>query len=260
VTGGLDPNVRLKPSGVEWLGEMPDHWEVSRSRRLFSVRTELARPDDVQLSATQAYGVIPQSEFESKVGRKVVRISMHLDKRRHVEKGDFVISMRSFQGGLERAWDSGAIRSSYVILKPGPLVDIDYFAYVFKSPGHIGAIQATADFIRDGQDLTFENFRRVDLPLVPLEEQKAVAKFIAESLHQVNAERSKLAREIELVREYRTRLITEVVTGRPDVREAALGLLGEVAEPGEMSLGDDALREADEADPGMDDLVEEVAE
>ena len=114
VTRGLDPSVPLKPSGIPWLGDIPQHWEVVRSRRLFSPRKVLALPDDVQLSATQAYGVIPQADFEEKVGRRVVKISMHLEKRRHVDKDDFVISMRSFQGGLERAWAPGAIRSSYV--------------------------------------------------------------------------------------------------------------------------------------------------
>jgi type I restriction enzyme S subunit len=257
ITTGLDPNVRLKPSGVTWLGDVPSHWEVSRSQRLFSVRTELAHPDDVQLSATQAYGVIPQADFERKVGRKVVRISMHLEKRRHVEKDDFVISMRSFQGGLERAWNPGAIRSSYVILKPGPYVDIDYFSYVFKSPGYIRALQATADFIRDGQDLTFENFRRVDLPLIPLEEQKSIANWITHSVQQVNAEQSKLAHEIELLREYRARLITDIVTGQLDVREAAASLSDEGDKAAEMSLVDAILEEVDEADTAMDDLAED---
>lgn len=183
---------------------------------------------------------------------------MHLEKRRHVEKDDFVISMRSFQGGLERAWSSGAIRSSYVVLKPGPYVDIDYFAYAFKSSGYIRALQATADFIRDGQDLTFENFRRVDLPLIPLEEQKSIAKWIADSVQQVNAERSKLTYEIELLREYRTRLITDVVTGQLDVHDAVASLPDEADEPGGMSLPDEILKEADEADIGMDDLAEDA--
>jgi type I restriction enzyme S subunit len=115
VTRGLDPSVPLKPSGVPWLGDIPQHWDVVRSRRFFSARKELALPDDVQLSATQAYGVIPQDEFERRVGRRVVKIFMHLEKRKHVEREDFVMSMRSFQGGLERAWTSGAIRSSYVV-------------------------------------------------------------------------------------------------------------------------------------------------
>lgn len=152
VTRGLHPDVPLKPSGIPWLGDIPKHWEVVRSRRLFTVRTELARPDDVQLSATQSYGVIPQAEYEAKIGRRVVKISMHLEKRRHVEKDDFVISMRSFQGGIERAWATGAIRSSYVVMKPDLAANVSFFSYVLKSPGYIRALQATGDFIRDGQD------------------------------------------------------------------------------------------------------------
>ncbi|MBK7203200.1 restriction endonuclease subunit S [Candidatus Amarolinea dominans] len=107
VTRGLDPNVRLKPSGVEWLGEVPEHWQVVRSKRLFSARKEASQPDDVQLSATQAYGVIPQAEFEQKVARRVVQVFLHLDKRRHVEKDDFVISMRSFGRVLDRHYGLG---------------------------------------------------------------------------------------------------------------------------------------------------------
>lgn len=231
VTRGLDPNVRLKPSGVEWLGDIPEHWEVSRSRRLFTVRKELARADDVQLSATQAYGVIPQAEFEQKVGRRVVKISMHLEKRGHVEKDDFVISMRSFQGGLERAWTSGAIRSSYIVLKSEPSVDVDFFAYLFKSAGYIGALQATADFIRDGQDLTYDNFRRVDLPLIPTDEQRAIASFISNAISRIDVNISRLSRELEFLREYHLRLIADVVTGKLDVRAAAAQLPDELDEP-----------------------------
>ena len=154
VTRGLDPNVRLKPSGVEWLGDVPEPWEMSRGKRLFSPRRELARPDDIQLSATQAYGVIPQDEYEERMGRRIVKISLHLNQRRHVEVDDFVISMRSFQGGLERAWASGCIRSSYIVLRPAIEVDVEFFSYVFKSQAYIQALRSTANFIRDGQDLT----------------------------------------------------------------------------------------------------------
>jgi type I restriction enzyme S subunit len=221
VTRGVDPNVPLKSSGVPWLGDIPKHWEVVRSRRLFTVRRELALKDDVQLSSTQAYGVIPQAEFEEKVGRRVVRIFMHLEKRGHVEKDDFVISMRSFQGGLERAWASGAIRSSYVVLKPDATVDVPFFSYVLKSPGYIHALQATGDFIRDGQDLTYANFRMVDLPLMTLTEQKEIARFIGSATAQIESSLSRTGREIEFLREYRTRLVADVVTGKLDVREVA---------------------------------------
>ncbi|MGB3216978.1 MAG: restriction endonuclease subunit S, partial [Anaerolineae bacterium] len=210
VTRGLDPNVRLKPSGVEWLGEVPEHWQVVRSKRLFSARKELAQPDDVQLSATQAYGVIPQAEFEQKVARRVVQVFLHLDKRRHVEKDDFVISMRSFQGGLERAWVSGCIRSSYVVLKPTAGADIAFFSYLFKSDGYIKALQATANFIRDGQDLNFSNFCLVDLPSMPLDEQRGIADFLDQATSGVNTAIAHTQREISLLREYRTRLIADV--------------------------------------------------
>lgn len=178
VIDGIEPYSEYKDSGLPWLGQVPSHWQIVRSKRLFSARKELARPDDRQLSATQAYGVIEQAEFERRSGHRVVKLSMHLDKRKHVEKDDFVISMRSFQGGIERAWASGAIRSSYVVLKPGPDVDASFFQYLLKSPGYIRALQATGDFIRDGQDLNFANFVRVDLPSVPLAEQAAIARFL----------------------------------------------------------------------------------
>ena len=192
VSRGLDPNVRLKPSGVEWLGDVPKHWNVVRSKTLFRPRTELARPDDVQLSATQAYGVIPQEEYEKRVGRKVVRILQHLEKRRHVEMNDFVISMRSFQGGLERAWARGCIRSSYVVLRSEPSAHPGYFGYVFKSIGYIRALQATANFIRDGQDLNFNNFCAVDLPLPPPDEQARIAATLDAALTQLVVAGSRL--------------------------------------------------------------------
>jgi type I restriction enzyme, S subunit len=180
VTKGLNPDTPLKDSGIEWLGKIPAHWKIIRSKRLFYVRNERARDDDQQLSATQAYGVIPQEEYEQRVGRQVVKIIKNLEQRSHVEQDDFVISMRSFQGGLERAWVRGCIRSSYVVLKPTFSVDIDFFMYLFKSASYIQALQATADFIRDGQDLTFRNFSLVDLPLIPIDEQRAIAIFLSE--------------------------------------------------------------------------------
>jgi type I restriction enzyme S subunit len=252
VTRGLDPNVKLKPSGIPWLGDVPEHWGLIRSKRLFAARKELAHPDDIQLSATQAYGVIPQADFEERVGRRVVKISMHLEKRRHVEKDDFVISMRSFQGGLERAWASGAIRSSYVVLKTPNTVDVSFFQYIFKSRGYIKALQGTADFIRDGQDLNYGNFCQVDLPVVPIAEQRAIANHIQRELSGNESIFSQTEREIDLLREYRTTLTAEVVTGKLDVREAAKRLPDQTDEPlppdeSLENLVDDEITEEDEA-------------
>ena len=242
VTGQFDvrtgrPYLAYKPSGVEWLGEVPEHWEVRRSKRTFTPRHELARPNDVQLSATQAYGVIAQEEYEKRVGRKVVKILRHLDQRRHVEVDDFVISMRSFQGGLERAWQSGCIRSSYIVLQAATELVVGYFGHLFKSVGYIAALQSTANFIRDGQDLNFENFCRVDLPFPPQEEQQLIAETLDRVTMGTESAIERSHREIALLREYHTRLIADVVTGKLDVREAAARL------PEVDSLGDEDMVE-----------------
>ena len=243
VTGQIDvrtgkPYQAYKPSGVEWLGDVPERWQVCRSKRMFRPRKELARPNDIQLSATQAYGVISQRRYEEKVERKVVRILRHLEKRRHVEVGDFVMSMRSFQGGLERAWESGCIRSSYIVLRPATKLVVGYFGYLFKSAGYINALRSTANFIRDGQDLNFENYCRVDLPLPTIEEQQRSAQFLERATTAIRLAVERYRGQVDLIREYRTRLIADVVTGKLDVREAAAGLPDEVEEPEPLDEAD----------------------
>ena len=229
VTGRIDvrtgkPYPAYKDSGAEWLGHVPEHWEVRRSKRVFRPRAELARPGDIQLSATQAYGVIAQASYEEKIGRKVTKILRNLGQRRHVEVDDFVISMRSFQGGLERAWESGCIRSSYIVLQAATPLVVGYFGHLFKSVGYIAALQSTANFIRDGQDLNFENFCRVDVPFPPTEEQQQIAQALYRGTDHVGSMIERSRRQIESLREYRTRLIADVVTGKIDVRVEARGL------------------------------------
>lgn len=214
VTQGLDPNVTMKDSGVEWIGQIPEHWEIIRSKFLFTQRKENSRKDDVQLSANQAYGVIPQEEYEKRTGKSVVKISLHLDKRKRVHLNDFVISMRSFQGGLERAWAEGCIRSSYVVLKPLKPIDPDYYGYLFKTPMYIKALQNTSNFIRDGQDLNFGNFSQVDLFIVPLSEQKQIVEYIKSQLGDFEKHLELLNQQIEKLKEYKTTLINDAVTGK----------------------------------------------
>jgi len=256
ITGQIDvrtgkPYPKYKPSGVPWLGEIPDSWAVIAGRRLFTCRKDTALPGDEQLAATQAYGVIPQKEFERRVGRRVVQITHHLEKRRHVEPDDFVISMRSFQGGLERAWTRGCIRSSYVVLRPSTKVHVGFFAHLFKSYGYIHALQATANFIRDGQDLNFGNFCLVDLPDVPMQEQETIATFLDDATRGIDVAVARARKEIELIREYRTRLVADVVTGKLDVREAAANLPEELEEVEEAEV---------EAQEELEGAAEEAAE
>src|SRR5690606_25793731 len=101
VTRGLNPAVPMKDSGVDWIGQIPAHWDVENPKWLFNHRKERARRGEPQLAATQKYGVIPQSEFMDIEGRRITQVFLDFDILKHVEAGDFVMSMRSFQGGLE---------------------------------------------------------------------------------------------------------------------------------------------------------------
>jgi type I restriction enzyme S subunit len=221
VTRGLDPNVPMKDSGAEWLGEIPAHWEVVPSTWIFTESKQRARDGDEQLSATQKYGVIPQAEFERLEGRQVVHAFMHLHQRKHVDVDDFVMSMRSFQGGLERVWVRGCVRSSYGVLRASSNVHVGFFSHLFKSSAYIQALRATSNFIRDGQDLNFHNFRLVKLPSVPAREQKAIAAFLDQETARIDALIAKIREAIDHLKEFRTALISAAVTGKIDVREEA---------------------------------------
>lgn len=218
VTKGLDPTVPMKDSGVEWLGEIPAHWEVTRSKNLFSLRNVRALSDESQLTASQQYGVIPQSDFMAREGRRVVQVITGAEILKHVEAKDFVISMRSFQGGIEWSPFAGAISSAYVVLAPSQHVWHPYFVHLFKSRRYIQALQSTSDLVRDGQALRFENFVQVALPVVPPHEQRAIAAFLDRETGKLDALIAKVREAIEHLKELRTALISAAVTGKIDVR------------------------------------------
>lgn len=219
VTKGLNPNAKMRDSGVEWLGEVPEGWQIFPSKQLFPESKKRAALSDQQLSATQDYGVISQVKFMQLAGRRVVQLNHNQELRKRVDVGDFVISMRSFQGGLERAWDEGAIRSSYVVLKPTPNVERNYYQYLLKSVRYIQALQSTANFIRDGQDMSYQNFVLIELPFPPLEEQRSIASFLRRETTHIDQLIDKATQLILLIQERRTALISAAVTGKIDVRD-----------------------------------------
>ncbi len=167
-----------RESGVAWLGKIPSHWEVWRSKRLFALRNERARVDDEQLTASQKHGVIPQNLFMEIEDQKVVQVILNPEILKHVEPGDFVISMRSFQGGIEHSNYRGCISSAYVMLIPSQHVYGPFYRYLLKSATYIQALQSTSNLVRDGQALRYQNFAQVDLPFIPRDEQVAIATFL----------------------------------------------------------------------------------
>ena len=221
VTKGLNPKVKMKDSGVKWLGEIPEHWEFVPSNSLFPESKDRAWAEDEHLSATQKYGVIPLAEYERLEARQVTHAVKNLDQRKHAEIDDFVISMRSFEGGIERVKARGCVRSSYVVLKAGDKAHAGFFTYLFKSSAYIQGLRATATFIRDGQDLSYSNFRQVKLPRPGLDEQKAIADFLDKSVSRIDLLTEKTQLSIDLLKQRRSALITAAVTGQIDLRESA---------------------------------------
>ena len=221
VTKGLKPDALMKDSGIEWLREVPAHWSIVPSPWLFDESKERAHDSDEQLSATQKYGVIPRADFERLEGRRVTHATLHLEQRKHAEVDDFVISMRSFEGGIERVKARGCVRSSYVVLRAKNNANVDFYSHLFKSSLYIQGLQATASFIRDGQDLSYANFRQVKLPLPPFEEQTDIALSLSDELVRIDSLHSLTQRSMDLLIERRSALITAAVTGKIDLRDAA---------------------------------------
>lgn len=219
VTQGTDPRVEFKDSGLDWLGKIPAHWQIVPPTVLFTESKERARDGDQLLSATQKYGVIPLAEFEELEQRQVTLAVANLEMRKHVEMGDFVISMRSMDGGLERAHANGSVRSSYSVLKPGPNVEGRFYGALLKSSPYIQALRLTSNFIRDGQDMNFSHFRKVRLPKLDVQEQAAIADHIESETSRIDALLTMTERSISRLREFRAALITAVVTGQLDIRE-----------------------------------------
>lgn len=219
VTKGLNPNAPMKDSGLEWLGDVPEHWEVIPSKFYFKERKEKAEIGDKQLTASQKHGIIYQDEFIAENGRVMV-VMKNPEILKKVRPNDFVISMRSFQGGLELSYLEGSISSAYVMLKPDlSLIHIEYFKYLFKTPRYIQSLQSTSNLIRDGQALRFNNFSQVKLILPPKSEQQEIVEYLDEEKNKIDNLISTQIQLIEKLKEYRSSIISHAVTGKIDVRE-----------------------------------------
>jgi type I restriction enzyme S subunit len=214
VTRGLDPSVPMKDSGVDWIGQIPKHWEMSQSRWLFSLRKDRAFPDDEQLTASQQLGIVYQKDYMEQ-GSRVVQVITGEDILKHVEPNDFVISMRSFQGGIEWSGLRGKISSAYVMLIPDQrLVYSPFFKWLLKSDKYIRALQSTSNLVRDGQALRYSNFKQVNLPLISLDEQEQISNYLDMKTSQIDGLIQDISSQIVLLKEYRQSIISEAVTGK----------------------------------------------
>lgn len=218
VTKGLNPDVEMKDSGTSWCPLIPIHWKYANPKALFTQRLDRAYPGDKQLTASQEYGVIYQDEYMELTGTKIVTVMKDFSILKHVEPNDFVISMRSFQGGLEYSERRGSISSAYVMLIPNnEYVYPPFYRWFFKSSKYINAIQSTSNLVRDGQAMRYANFAQVPLFIIPLDEQKQISEYLDEKVRKIDEILKIKKNQLEILAEYKKSLIYEYVTGKKEV-------------------------------------------
>lgn len=224
VTRGLDPSVPLKNSGIPWLGEIPKHWEVLRAKYLFREVDERSTSGNEELlSVSHITGVTPRSQknitmfkARSYVGHKRCRPS------------DLVVNtMWAWMGALGVSSHTGIVSPAYAVYRQRraeAIVD-GYIDGILRSQPYVSNIICRSTGVRSSRLRLYpEEFFRLPIILPPVLEQQQIVHSIAIETAQLHTAITRLEREIELLREYRTRLVADVVTGKLDVSEAATQL------------------------------------
>ena len=210
VTRGLDPNKTFKTSKSSICTEIPSHWREKRIKDIFTEKSIKGYPNEPILCATQSKGVIPQSLYEN----RVVTAVSGLENMKLVDVGNFVISLRSFQGGIEYAYYRGIISAAYTILELDTNNSRDYFRHFFKSLSLIKLMKKCVTGIRDGQNINYTTLKYEHIPVPPIDEQNEIAAYLDEKCAKIDAILEKINTEVERLKELKRSLINEVVTGQ----------------------------------------------
>ena len=243
VTRGLDSSVQLKDSDIPWLGAIPDHWQVRRAKYLFKEfdsrsGTGLER----LLSLRAAAGLVFHDEVSDKhIGPE------SLAKYKKVRPGHLVMNrMRAASGLFAVASSDGLVSPDYSTMEVSKAADARFFLRLFKTRAAMAEFRHQSSGLGTGESgfmrLYSDGFGRISLPMPPLAEQEAIANELVALGQENNEIAIRVSKEIELLREFRTRLTSDVVTGQVDVRELAAALpefTGEVLVAADDEFGDD---------------------
>ncbi len=204
----LAPYPEYKESGMPWLGKMPAHWEAIKTKYVFRERVQKGYPKESLLAATQTKGVVPKSIYEN----RTVEAQKDLHLLKLVETGDFVISLRSFQGGIEYAYYRGIISPAYTVIVPNKRILPAYFRHLGKSKKFISLLQTCVTGIREGQNINYAILRKTPIPVPTEEEQTQIARFLDWKTAQINKFIRNKRRLIELLKEQKQNVINQAVT------------------------------------------------
>jgi type I restriction enzyme S subunit len=172
--GDLKPYPGYRESEMPWVGRMPSHWSQRRMKFLFAERAQKGFPDEPLLAATQTKGVVRKEDY----GTRTVTATKDFHLLKLVETGDFVVSLRSFEGGLEIAHCRGIISPAYTVLRPSSDAQPGYYSRFFKSRDFISGLTLFVTGIREGQNIDYARLSRAYMPLPPAEDQLAIGRFL----------------------------------------------------------------------------------
>lgn len=222
VTKGLDPSVPMKDSGVEWLGEVPAHWDIVRGGSVLVEQRAKNDPlrSDYYLSLMANIGIIPYAK-KGDVGNKKPD---DLTKCKMVSPGDFVINSMNYAiGSYGVSAYAGVCSPVYVVMRHRPeVMDPKFMDLILSNPSYQNYAQSFGTGILDHRRaIGWDEIKMIRVPLPPLDEQRKIASRTITQRYRVDLLIAKTERSIELLREHRTALITAAVTGKIDLREAA---------------------------------------
>lgn len=247
VTQGLDPNVPKRDSGIAWLGEIPAHWEIVRNLALFSHRVEPGLSGVPVLQVSLRSGIT--AEELDQFGRPK-RLIANATKYKRLHQGDVAYNtMRMWQGAVGVSPSDGLVSPAYVVLKPRQNTCPEFYDLLFHTQVDKQQVnRQSTGIVSDRNRLYWDSFKQMPNLALPITEQKDIVEFVANETFILSTAIDRYEREITLLREYRTRLVADVVTGKLDVREAALSLPAEDV----VLAPEAALNEAEE--PELEDL------
>lgn len=233
ITRGLDPNVRFKASGVEWLGDVPEHWEVRRVKQAASIlRGKFShRPRNDPSMYDGRYPFIQTGEV-ARAKKAITEYRQTLNERgfsvsKMFPAGTLVMTIAANIGDVAVLDFDACFPDSIVGFVPDRRTERDYLYYTFYAMKPELLREAP---INTQGNLNVDRIGSRGITIPPACEQRRIVERIEESTLELDSSINRAEKEIDLLREYRTRLIADVVTGKVDVREVAARLPDETEE------------------------------
>jgi type I restriction enzyme S subunit len=192
------------------LGVIPKDWKVKKANQIFKNYSQKNNKNEQLLSATQENGVIPRDMIEGRV--TMPHGSTNAFKL--VDIGDFVISLRSFQGGLEFSNYRGIVSPAYTVLKPKIEIDKKFYKYYFKSRDFISRLAVAVIGIRDGKQISYNDFSVMNLPYPPIPEQIKIATVLTACDQKITL----LSKKLEALKTQKKGLMQKLLTGAVRVK------------------------------------------